>query len=106
MGCATSLVGVDVDFVSARHARHLGSFRHCGVHAQTNPEWSLAGFYMLGIIGGFRAAVFGLIDWLAIPPATRAGAIGARAWPGQRSCDAVVRWFLASRWDDPAAPSN
>src|SRR5688572_12388509 len=34
--------------------------------------WNIAG----GIIGGLLAAVFGLIDWLAIPGGTRAKRIG------------------------------
>lgn len=34
--------------------------------------WNIVG----GIIGGLLAAVFGLIDWLAIPSGTRAKAIG------------------------------
>jgi uncharacterized membrane protein len=34
--------------------------------------WNIAG----GIIGGLLAAAFGLIDWLAIPPGTRAKRIG------------------------------
>jgi uncharacterized membrane protein len=34
--------------------------------------WNIAG----GIVGGLLAAVFGLIDWLAIPAGTRAKAIG------------------------------
>jgi uncharacterized membrane protein len=34
--------------------------------------WNIVG----GIIGGLLAAVFGLIDWLAIPSRTRAKAIG------------------------------
>jgi uncharacterized membrane protein len=34
--------------------------------------WNIAG----GIIGGLLAAVFGLIDWLAIPAGTRAKRIG------------------------------
>ena len=34
--------------------------------------WNIA----LGVVGGLLAAVFGLIDWLAIPPATRAKRIG------------------------------
>src|ERR1041384_6352411 len=38
------------------------------------PQWSRAAFYMIGagIIGGLAAAIFGLIDWLAIPSDTRA----------------------------------
>src|SRR5688500_4750097 len=34
--------------------------------------WNIAG----GIVGGLAAAVFGLIDWLAIPGGTRAKRIG------------------------------
>src|ERR671923_2509698 len=34
--------------------------------------WNIA----LGIVGGLLAAVFGLIDWLAIPAGTRAKRIG------------------------------
>jgi uncharacterized membrane protein len=34
--------------------------------------WNIAG----GIVGGLFAAVFGLADWLAIPPGTRAKKIG------------------------------
>jgi len=34
--------------------------------------WNIAG----GIAGGLVAAVFGFVDWLAIPPGTRAKAIG------------------------------
>ena len=34
--------------------------------------WNIAA----GIIGGLAAALFGLIDWLAIPPGTRAKRIG------------------------------
>jgi uncharacterized membrane protein len=34
--------------------------------------WNIAG----GIVGGLLAAVFGLIDWLAIPAGTRAKTIG------------------------------
>lgn len=41
--------------------------------------FSTAAFYMIaaGIIGGLVAAVFGLVDWLAIPRGTRAKTIGA-----------------------------
>jgi uncharacterized membrane protein len=40
--------------------------------------WSTVSFYMIGagIIGGLAAAIFGLVDWLAIPPNTRAKRIG------------------------------
>jgi uncharacterized membrane protein len=41
------------------------------VHLLTgNGKWSEISFWMIaaGVIGGLVAAVFGLIDWLAIPP--------------------------------------
>jgi len=43
-----------------------------------NPEWSTMSFWMIafGIIGGLVAALFGLIDFLAIPSGTRARTIG------------------------------
>jgi uncharacterized membrane protein len=41
--------------------------------------WALASYYLIGagVIGGLAAAVFGLIDYLAIPKGTRARRIGA-----------------------------
>lgn len=75
---------------------------------QNNPEWSIAAFYMMcaGIIGGLLAAVFGLIDWLAIPSGTRAKAIGA--WHGLGNVVVLVL-FAASwsmRFEDPGTPSH
>ena len=44
-----------------------------------NHHWTEIAYWMIyaGIIGGLVAAVFGLIDWLAIPANTRAKTIGA-----------------------------
>lgn len=44
-----------------------------------NGYWSGIAYWLIaaGIIGGLVAAVFGLIDWLAIPAKTRAKTIGA-----------------------------
>jgi uncharacterized membrane protein len=41
-------------------------------------RWAEISFWMIavGVAGGLLAAVFGLIDWLAIPSGTRAKAIG------------------------------
>lgn len=46
--------------------------------AQNDRSWYGVSFWMIaaGIIGGLCAAVFGLIDWLAIPRGTRAKQIG------------------------------
>jgi uncharacterized membrane protein len=47
-----------------------------------NPLLPTASFYMIaaGIIGGLLAAIFGLIDWLALPNNSRAKYIGG--WHG------------------------
>jgi len=60
-------------------------------------------FYMIaaGVIGGLLAAVFGLIDWLAIPRDTRAWRIGALHRMGKVVVVVlfIVSWF--SRLPDP-----
>jgi uncharacterized membrane protein len=69
---------------------------------------AIAAFWMIaaGIIGGLLAAVFGLVDWLAIPSGTRAKAIGA--WHGGGNVVVVVlfaaSWLL--RHGAPATPGT
>jgi len=69
-------------------------------------HWAVAAFWMIpaGIIGGLLAAVFGLIDWLAVPTGTRARAIGARHGIG----NVVVVVLFAASWflrrSNPVAP--
>lgn len=53
--------------------------------------WNIVG----GIVGGLAAAVFGLIDWLAIPSNTRAKAIGLYHGVGNV---VVVALFAVSAW--------
>lgn len=72
--------------------------------ATGNAGFATVGFWNIaaGIIGGLLAAVFGLIDWLAVPSGTRAKAIGL--WHGVGNV-VVVALFGASwliRWGDPA----
>ncbi len=67
--------------------------------------WGYASFYMIGagIIGALLAAVFGLVDWLAIPRGTRARRVGALHGVGNL---AVVGLFIASwgiRYGNPAS---
>ena len=54
--------------------------------------WNIAA----GIIGGLLAAVFGLVDWLAVPGGTRAKQVGL--WHGAGNVVIVVlfliSWFL------------
>lgn len=71
-------------------------------------KWSTMAWYMMGagIIGGLLAAIFGLIDWLAIPTNTRAKAIGL--WHGGLNV-LVVLLFAASwilRRTETASPSG
>lgn len=65
-----------------------------------------ASWYMIaaGVISGLVAAVFGLIDFLAIPPGTRAKRVGALHGGGNVL---VVVLFALSWWlrrDNPATP--
>jgi uncharacterized membrane protein len=71
-------------------------------------QWSERAFWMIaaGIVGGLVAAVFGLVDFLAIPPRTRAWAIGLYHGVGNV---VVVALFAASWWlrrPEPAAPGT
>lgn len=45
---------------------------------QSDNSWFAISYWMIaaGIIGGLLAAIFGLIDWIAIPAGTRAKRIG------------------------------
>jgi uncharacterized membrane protein len=56
-----------------------------------------------GLIGGLVAAVFGLVDWLAIPVGTRAKFIGA--WHGGGNVF-VVLLFAISWWLRRPAPDD
>jgi uncharacterized membrane protein len=60
-----------------------------------NSRWTLIAFYMIGagIIGGLAAAVFGTLDWIAIPNGTRARRIGL--WHGVGNV-IVVGLFILS----------
>src|SRR3954454_15413324 len=68
-----------------------------------NTGLAYAAFVMIaaGVIGGLVAAVFGLVDWLAIPGGTRAKSIGL--WHGIGNVIVVglfaVSWFI--RRGDP-----
>ena len=59
-------------------------------------KWSQAAFYDMGIgiLGGLLAAIFGLIDWFAIPGGTRAKSIGARHGLG----NLIVVVFFVVNW--------
>src|SRR5688572_13835228 len=67
-----------------------------------------AASYMIvaGVLAGLLAAIFGAIDWFAIPSGTRAKRIGAAHGLGNVMIVVVfsVAWLL--RRDDPAEPSS
>ena len=67
------------------------------IHLLTgNGFWSDLAFWLIaaGVIGGLLAALFGLIDWLAIPAGTRAKGIGLRHGGG----NVVVVLLFAVSW--------
>lgn len=79
------------------------------IHLATGgTQWAQTSFWMIaaGILGGLLAAIFGLIDWMAIPRHTRAKVIGA--WHGLGNLAVValfgLSWYL--RRDNPLAPDG
>ena len=72
----------------------------------SNAQWTLVAYYMIGagIIGGLAAAVFGWLDWIAIPAGTRARRVGL--WHGIGNV-VVVGLFILSwvlRRENPEVP--
>lgn len=70
--------------------------------------WHQMAFWLIlaGIIGGLLAAVFGLLDWLAIPSGTRAKNIGLLHGGGNVVVVAIfaLNWFL--RYGDTRNPGS
>jgi len=60
-----------------------------------NADFTTASFWMItaGILGGLLAAIFGFVDWLAIPGGTRAKAIGL--WHGIGNFVIVVLFAIS-----------
>jgi uncharacterized membrane protein len=71
-----------------------------------NSQWTVVAYYMIGagIIGGLAAAVFGWLDWIAIPRGTRARRIGL--WHGVGNVIVlglfILSWVL--RRENPEIP--
>jgi len=71
-----------------------------------NPVWTLVSYYMIGggVIGGLAAALFGWLDWFAIPRGTRARRIGL--WHGVGNVVVLalfgLSWVL--RRENPVLP--
>jgi uncharacterized membrane protein len=72
----------------------------------SNSQWTLVAYYMVGagVIGGLAAAVFGWLDWFAIPSGTRAKRIGLLHGVGNVIVLAlfILSWVL--RRDNPEVP--
>lgn len=83
------------------------AFDIVGLVSGTN-EWFRISYWMIaaGIIGGLLSAIFGLIDWIAIPAGTRAKRIGL--WHGGGNVLVtllfIISWFL--RRPVPDSPPN
>ena len=60
-----------------------------------NGQWAMVSFWMIaaGVIGGLAAAVFGFMDWLAIPAGTRAKAVGL--WHGLGNVVVMILFGLS-----------
>ena len=75
---------------------------------KAHPFWFHAAFWMIavGVLSGMVAAVFGLIDWLAIPSGTRANAVGLRHALANSAVLILfaISWFL--RRGGPEAPGT
>jgi uncharacterized membrane protein len=71
--------------------------------ASDRPGFPVAAGYAIGagVIGGLLAAVFGLIDWLAIPGGTRAKRVGLFHGVGNVVVVVLfaISWLLRSRAD-------
>jgi uncharacterized membrane protein len=73
-----------------------------------NDELAIFSFWAIiaGVVGGLAAAVFGFIDWIALPGGTRAKQIGLMHGTGNVVIVALfaVSWLL--RLDDPTYAPN
>lgn len=89
LGLLATSVGFDVAYLFSRNA-----------------HWADIAYYLMavGIISGLAAAVFGLVDWVAIPSNTRAKSVGLIHGLGNV---VVVALFAGSWWlrrETPASP--
>ena len=87
LGLLATAVIFDIAYVVSRNS-DLATFSF----------WAL----IAGIIGGLVAAVFGLLDWMAIPKGTRARRIGAIHGVGNVVVVGLFALSLFTRWASPA----
>ena len=74
--------------------------------ATHDSTWALASLYLIvgGLLGGALAAIFGLVDFFAIPRGTRAKRIGAMHGIGNVVMVGFFLLSLVTRLADPAHP--
>ena len=74
--------------------------------ATSNSTWAQASFYVIagGLIGGAGAAIFGLIDFFAIPRGTRAKRIATAHGIGNAVMLLLFLLSLVTRIADPSNP--
>jgi uncharacterized membrane protein len=69
-------------------------------------QWTVVAYYMIGagVVGGLAAAIFGWLDWFAIPGGTRAKRVGL--WHGAGNVVVLVLFILSwlLRRENPALP--
>jgi uncharacterized membrane protein len=76
--------------------------------ATRSAQFAVVSYWLIaaGVVSGLLAAIFGLIDWLAIPPRTRAKRIGLLHALG----NVVVLGLFAANWllrrSDPSLPTG
>jgi uncharacterized membrane protein len=75
--------------------------------ASDHPTFSAVAYWMMvaGIAGGLAAAPFGLLDWLAIPPNSRAKRVGAAHGLGNVVVLLLFAGSVLLRGNDATAPS-
>jgi len=73
-----------------------------------HPMFSAVSYWMMvaGIAGGLLAAPFGLLDWLAIPPASRARRVGAAHGLGNVVVLALFAGSVLLRGNESTAPTS
>ena len=79
------------------------------IHLATGmARWAEISYWVLavGLIGGLLAAVFGLLDWLAIPAGTRAKTIGLMHGGSNLIAIALFGASWLVRRPDPASPDT
>ena len=76
--------------------------------ATDHPMFTAVSYWMMvaGIVGGLLAAPFGLLDWLAIPPNSRAKRVGAAHGLGNVVVLALFAGSVLLRGNETTVPTS